>query len=738
MPTLIVFPSVFKPSERVVHNVGHGVDIAQYAAEHYQNKSYELYLNGNKVDSGIIADGDVAAIIIKPAAPVAAAIAAYVTWQTVATIVISLAVSYIISSLFKPKTPSFQTSTGDPSPSPVYSITAQQNSARLGAPIPVIYGEVIAVPDYASQPILEYVSNEQYLYAIFCLGQGHHEVTDMIIGETSSKGIPTSVADYRVYQPDQHNGNFGFIEADFGIPENVFMNPEVSDQQLVPPDRVSAGMTHVIGDFDMCRPDQTGNEAAIDIIFPNGLFTAVAGGGLGIHGCTITIKFTPIDALGNVTGAVISHTEQFVLATNTPHRRTFKYALPTGRYRASVQRDSPASVLASQSDTVVWGGLKFKLTPPTHKVYGNVTLIAVKIKASNGISGGSSGRIRFKAARKLIPLNKTTLEKTRNPVDALVDMVSAKYGADRPYNNNEFDISELTRSHTKWNGHNGFNGVFDKPTTVWEAMVLALQPVAAVPLPMGSQISIAHDCIKNYRMAMFTDNNMVANTISIQYEFSKIGDPSGVKVEYRDPIGFEPAYVNLPDDRDDLTHIKLFGCTDKDVAMQHAQLQMNRVRLQRKSIAFETELEGLSVRYGDRIAVSHSMPSWGQSAEVVRYVGDTLILNKAIDWSGSNHVLLMRDKMGVPHTITNMTQGGKENEIIVKNLPFTPEWAEGELEPTMVAFGTADKVVTDWIVTTMEPKDEYRIAIGAIAYDPAIYNGAMPHQLIDDTPDPIA
>ena len=56
--------------------------------------------------------------------------------------------------------------------SPTYSLQAQGNQARLGNPIPVIYGRHLIYPDFASQPYYKYIDNEQFVYQLHCLGQG--------------------------------------------------------------------------------------------------------------------------------------------------------------------------------------------------------------------------------------------------------------------------------------------------------------------------------------------------------------------------------------------------------------------------------------------------------------------------------------------------------------------------------------------------------------------------------------
>lgn len=226
---------------------------------------------------------------------------------------------------------------------------------------------------------------------------------------------------------------------------------------------------------------------------------------------TVQITFTPIDANGNSIGADIVHTHTFTNNTNTPQRETIKYNLPVGRYRCSVVRTSDSELKLNVSEQIYWTGLKFRLTAPTGSVYGNVTLVAVKMKATNGLSSQSSQQIRFKVTRKIPALGSGAPVATSNPVDVMIDILTSSYGGRRPVNDSELDLPELTLARNKFSGHNGFNAVFDRRITVWEAMTLSLQTVAAVPLPAGSQIGIAHDSVKQFRIAMFSDNNIVVS-----------------------------------------------------------------------------------------------------------------------------------------------------------------------------------------------------------------------------------
>jgi hypothetical protein len=308
----------------------------------------------------------------------------------------------------------------------------------------------------------------------------------------------------------------------------------------------------------------------------------------------------------------------------------------------------------------------------------------------------------------------------------MIDVLSAPYGGRRPVNDLELDLAAFTAARAAWDGHNGFNGVFDKPSTVWEAMSTTLQTVAAVPLPMGSRISLAHDGVKPTRMAVFTDDNIVDGSLTIQYQFERAGDPQGVRIEYREPWSYDPEFVSMPPDREDALNVNLFGCTDEATAQQHAMLQLAKMRYQRKTAQFTTELDGLMVRHGDRIAIAHSLPSWGQHARVESFGATTLRFDRDVTWAAST-VLLMRDPFGAVHQVA-ATRGADDRTAVLAALPFTPVALGQSEEATLVAIGDSVTMATDWIVTSMEPRGEYQVDVTAVAYDERVYDDAMPHQ----------
>lgn len=729
------------------------------------------------------------------------------------------AIGIVVSKLFPQKAP---TAADIPSPSQVYGIGQASNQARLGQPIPVIYGAVVATPDYAAQPYTFFSNNEQYLHAIFCLGMGDHTVLEMLLGDSSAAPLPSTVAQWYPYLPADHHSQFGVIQAAHGIRENVVTCSNVADQELlapnagtgtpnylvwywratngrtsatvvgvdlsgalsvdgklalmpqnpnigqtqtatyrnrtsayevfdyiasdyqpntpvnygdlVPPPTYGTGSRQWIGPFECCKPGQRGHQIEVDITFPSGLFTFFSpqfGGGISPTGLVATVEVTPIDDSGSPTGGPVLYDQQFVPNVNppnTPQRYTRTIAVASGRYRVRVARITNLDSSTATTDRCVWTGLKFVLNdiPPSQVVYGPVTLVAVQLKATNGVAASASGSVRLRCVRKLAPLGVGATAQTSNPADAFVDILTAAYGGARPNNATEIDQTELAASRAAWAGANGFNGIFDQPSTVWEALCLSVQTVHAAPLPAGSRMSLVHDGVQPVATQLFTDANITAGSLQITADWDTVGTPAGVRVNYRDPQSFSPVALLSPPNVPDYNTVDLFGCTSATVAGQFATLTAAKRAKQRMRIQFETELEGLNVQPGDRIGVQAGMVAWAQAARVVSVAADgvTITTDTRLDWSGgAAFAVQLRDPTGAPVRVTGVTQGASPNVIVLPSAPSFPLTGANALqEATSLAFGVQDQEITDWTVNTVTPNGA-TVQLGCVNYDASIYAG---------------
>lgn len=830
MIDLVFMPNPLKPSERRFEK------LPSMTFEHWVGVNFPggmvkgtltVVLNGKKIDSPdslVFRDGDHVLIIFTPA------------WATILQYalqaLVSLAIGLILSKIFAPKKPT--AIVDQPASSPVYSITGSQNAARLGEPIPVGFGSFIQVPDFGSQPYVEFVDHDQYLNEILVIGQGDYRIEDMMVGESSVSGMPAGVIEWQTFTSAQHNQQMGVIEDSTGIYENVVTSPEVGDQELtsgapytVPPTKywraisnayilaeaeapnftmagggnippvgydflfshpdealgttysysisqnpaggdtgdfvytwvdvqmvayapppypafsiVPAGTVVVpapgetaVGWFEACKPGQRGHRLMLDFVFPAGLYTSNAGTGeLEGKSVVIDIQFQRISDVGSPISPIETFTKTFTDGTSNPRRYTVAIdedILDINRYRVRVIRVTPNAENNLTVDKIIWTGLKFKLarSPTTQIVYGSTMLVAVKIKATNGVASSATSRIRFRVTRKLPPLGVGAAVTSKNPADAFVDIMTSDYGAGRPLS--EVDIDALTMCRNAWLTHNGFNAVFAQRSTIYEALSTSLQPVAAGPLPVGQVMSVQVDSVKDTRVAMFNEANLT--NLQIGYEFDKVGSPQGVRVEYRRPDSFDADFVVLPENTTDVDQVSLFGCTDRTTASQYARLVLNRRAKLRKSISFDTELEGLSLLPGDRIGIQHQMPRWGQAAIVTDVSGLTLTLDRFLDWTilGPFGVMISDEENGVSQPI-EVSQGSAANIVVLSGAPTFDMFGKGQhQEQTRISFGTLGSILRDWIVINVYPKPENVTGIDAIIYDPAAYIGAMPHQLFD-------
>lgn len=214
-------------------------------------------------------------------------------WGAVAAAGVTLAGSVLINALvpFKPNSAntSFNGSGSLAQRSPTYSLSSQGNSARIGEPIPVIYGRHRIYPDLAATPYQEYVDNEQYLFQLHCIGQGEYDIEKIGIEDTDIE-------------------NFEEVETEIIGPEdtitlfdpNVISSVEVSGQELLGTNETGYDY---IGPF-VCNPaDTDADYIGFDAVFPVGLYYSNDSGGLDNRTVSWLVEARQIDDEGDAIGA---------------------------------------------------------------------------------------------------------------------------------------------------------------------------------------------------------------------------------------------------------------------------------------------------------------------------------------------------------------------------------------------------------------------------------------------------
>jgi len=348
--------------------------------------------------------------------------------------------------------------------------------------------------------------------------------------------------------------------------------------------------------FIVGGPGQEIGTIEIDYVFPGGLYKVnKESGELESNSVDFLLEATQIDQDGNPTGApTISTTWNETLATTTPQRRTNGLIVPSGDYylvrfaRTSAASENDSRVV----DRVLWTGLKgFVYSQYGKKGYGDVTLLAMKVKATNGISSNALNRISVSCTRKLNGADTTSAQ------DAFIDIWSnVKYGA-----NQNSSLIEGTLSGS-------FNAVFDFQSNVWEALQTVANAADYRIFPRGSELVLIDDNPNLVPVMSFVEGQtsgglIEENSLSVTYALGNRTDEDGVEIEYRDEITYEPAYALYPSTSVRPRSVKLIGCTCNDTAVARARKIWNKSQFSRFTWKFNSELDALILNPGDVINI---------------------------------------------------------------------------------------------------------------------------------------
>lgn len=607
-------------------------------------------------------------------------------------------------------------------PSPTYSLQAQGNSARLGASIPVIYGLHRVYPDFAAQPYTEFNGNEQYLYQLLCVGQGDYDILDMRIEDSPVASFDE--ISYTVYGPNQAVSDF---------PVRVENSGEVAGQELL--------NTGYVGHFFVNALDTQINQIGIDIIAPAGMYSANDSGGLDARSATFQVEASEFNTTTGLLGPfVVVLTETISAASSTAIRKTYKIAVTAGRYAVRMKRFDAKDESARAGNSIVWAGMRGYI--PGNQNYGGITTIAMVMKASNNLSSASSRRVNCKVQRKLKTWNPATgwsagTVATRSIAWALADIAKADYGL--KLRDAQMDLQgfyELEQQYanrtTAFGAANGdyCDMIFDNRVSAWEAMANIAQCGRAMPVLQGALLRVVRDTQQAIPTALFCARNIVKGTFTINYMMPTEATADSVIVEWIDKDSLLPkeTQATLPGgSTDNPARVKMPGISSQAHAYREAITLAAVNRYRRKVVTFQTELEGHIPSVGDLIAVSHPMPNWGVSGELVAVGGLDLTLSEPVEFLiGLTYYIALRKPDGSvsgPHLCHAHISGNPDQVTLdVLALDFAPTVTDAK-EHTYFAFGPAGEVFFQArVLPPIRPRGNNTVEISCINEHAAVHS----------------
>lgn len=663
-------------------------------------------------------------------------------------------VGLLVSGLVPiPKVPGNGLSTAQ-SPSPTYNISLAGNQARIGQSIPIVYGRHILLPDFASQPYIEYdASGDQYYFAIFCLGQSRTFPTNDYYIES----IQIDDTDISHFVDVQYKIGNAFLSPDypelgpFGTPYGL-VNPAVVTNTAVAENTMVYGT--VIGPFSICGPGLTANYIGVDIACPKGLYFANDSGGLDPVTVHWQVEYRPIDDYNNPTGIwALLDSNSLTAANNTPIRRSYKYTVANGRYEIRVSRLEAENTDSRYGDELQWVGLRAYLNIAA-PMEPTAQYLQLKIKADSQLSGLSQRQISVVLQRLLPTWNDSTKtwnspSYTRNPAWAAADILrNPDYGG--TISDDRIDIETLYALAQIWDLRQDYcDIVFDSRVTIWDALQTVLATGRAHPLMRGSVFTFVRDQEQDFPVALFNMRNIAQGSFKMSFNMVNEDTTDGIETQYFNSQTWATDYVRYPlpgyEESLNPTSVTLTGITNTIQARRETLYMVADAAYRRTTISFDTELEGYLPAFGDLIAITHDIPNWGQSGEIDRWDNSTQIgrVTEELTYStGANYMMLI-DQYGTPTGPYQIIPGPTERTF--QFVSFVPDsetdpvngisdliYVGTERERTRFSFGQGETWSSLCKVTSIAPGDNNVVTITATLEDNRVH--AADNALLPGTP----
>lgn len=629
-------------------------------------------------------------------------------WGGVAAAGVSIGGGILINTLVPTPKPALNGMTSSAyTQSPTYSLQAQGNSARLGNPIPVIYGKHLIYPDFAAQPYYKYKNDEQYVYQLHCIGQGEYDIEQIRIEDTPIGSFEEIT--YQIIKPGEKNTLFD---------EDVVTSNEVAGQELL------KGTT--CGPFVLNPTESVINKIEIDVAFQRGCYYANDNGSMGNKTIQWQVEARLIDDEDKALGGWFTLGSESLTSNNhNAMYRTYSYTVAQGRYEVRATRLDDKDETARAGHEIRWGAAKGYIV--SEKNYGNVTLLAVVMRATDNLSQRSSRMVNCIVTRKLRTWSPnggwSSPQTTRSIAWALADILKADYGA--RLTDNAIDLSALYQLNQIWSKRGDtFNAVFDSKLTVYEALSRTAKVGRAIAFIQGGIVRFVRDEPKIVPVALFGPRNIVKNSLSIQYIMPSEDTADSVCVEYFSERTWKTSEVTGTfegSSSDKTATVELFGCTNKEQAHREAVYMAQANRYRRRIVTFTTELEGLVPSYGDLIAITHDMAKWGQGGEILAQDGLKLTLSEPVSFTeGQANYLALRKIDGSLSGPYVVTPTDYDTEVLLTDNPDIEILTGTDKERTHFAFGTADKWRVLARVTGILPRST-KVEITAVIEDSRVH-----------------
>lgn len=678
----------------------------------------------------------------------------------------ALAAFAVYSMNQKPRQPSFGTATPASSGSmdagsPTYGWDGVQSYQDVGTPVPVVYG----VHRKGGNIINQYVfddGDKQYLNLLFAMCEGEIEaIEDVEINENPA---------------DNFNG------------VSTFFRMGTNDQSLIDGfdelhSVVDVGSNLLHDDPFTYTTDDTDVEAfELQLLLPAGLYEQSSGGDMQ----SLTLEYQ-VEYKEHSSGTWIDLGTQSISATSrTAVRRKFrKEGLTPAQYDIRITRLSEDSTLTKIYD------LRLDKVDEIRNdalIYPNTALMAVKLLASDQLSGGIPN---------ITALVQGTLIKTYdvrdgsdNPVDyedyyfdpddqefkliaddtvlswdgesyvtafsanpawCMYDLITNnRYGLGDYVSESVMDLEQFVEmakycdelvpdGNGDYEKRFRMDVVIDSDKSALDILNQLAATFRAWPFYSAGAVKLRIDKAEN-PVQLFAMGNIIEG--SFQQSWKTLKDiPNMVEVQYLDrEKNYDQemiAYIDEASLEDDepirKKTLRLF-ITQTSRALREARYALLVAKYIHRTITFKAAIDGIACQAGDVIRVAHELPQWSESGRIVSGTSGSVTLDKPMTLlPATTYKIRVRhsDDTTEEKTVTN---SAGEASVITISGSFSTTPAAGELW----VVGESNVLTKNFRITQIKKNNKNEIEITAIEYNESVYDDSAPTLPNSNFTDPTA
>lgn len=484
------------------------------------------------------------------------------------------------------------------------------------------------------------------------------------------------------------------------------------------------------GPFPACPVGQLVSAIEVDIFYPSGIVFLDAKGNYGQLIAYQSWEYRDMALGGAWTVTEIQATDNTLDAQGYTYRIVLPYPMrPEVRMKKIFVNQGSGDPDKEQNDTMMWKALKGLMYQSSPLSYPGMTVLTCDIRGGDRISSQSESLINL-ACTRILPVLRNGQWMPPQPtreISAAVGHIIRNVGYS---DTTDIDLVELDRlESTRWTPRGDtYDRIVTDSKTVKSNLVDALSVgFSELTIDRGLLVPVrdeprgpSFDHIYNPHVMLepLADNFVMPN---------QPDDFDGVDVEYYDHITRQDETVECRiagDTGERVEKLRVDGIGSRTKAYQWGMRRRRAHIYRQRQYSFKTELDALNSAYFDYVALGSATPGYGQSAEVVGYVGGspvTLVVSQPLDWStpGIHKVAVRRlDGSGSgPYVATRID----DYTFTIPTLDFVPDLSGDIDTPPIVQFGHEYNWTYPALITDVSPSGTRTCSVKAVNYDPRMY-----------------